>query len=259
MKKILLTLLSFCVLSTSAQTEIIVGDLNGDGELTIADVTSLAETLLGKTPTRRVVIDGTYRIEEIVEHEYVDLGLPSGTLWATMNVGAETPEDYGDYFAWGEIASKSTYYWSYYIHTTNGEYGLTKYCTNEIRGNVDNKTELDPEDDAAYMNWGKGWRMPSKTQQDELYESCTWTWDSKRGGFLVTGPNGNSIFLPAAGCYYGKNNNSAITFGYYWSRSLSSNKDYTYNAYYLYFDSINYRYQSGARYYGYSVRAVRQN
>ncbi|MDO4994918.1 MAG: hypothetical protein Q4E32_07945, partial [Bacteroidales bacterium] len=133
------------------------------------------------------------------KHEYVDLGLPSGTLWATCNVGASRPEDYGDYFAWGETSGynggKTDFSWKTY-KWWNGAYDkLTKYCT------VDNRTELLPEDDAAYVNWGSSWRIPTRTQQDELRKKCTWTLTSRGGvnGYEVKGPNGNVLFLPTAG------------------------------------------------------------
>lgn len=101
-------------------------------------------------------------------HAYVDLGLPSGTLWATTNVGAIAPEEYGNYFAWGETESKDTYNWSTY-KWCNGTYNsITKYCTNSRLGVSDRKTILDPEDDAAHVNWGGYWRMPTKEEQDEL-------------------------------------------------------------------------------------------
>ena len=131
----------------------------------------------------------------------VDLGLPSGTLWADRNVGADSPEAYGDYFAWGEIEPKTIYGWSNY-KWCNGSYDtLTKYCTYSSDGTVDNKTTLDLEDDAAYVNMGSEWRMPTITEQQELIDNCTWTWTTQNGvnGYKVTGNNGNSIFLPAAG------------------------------------------------------------
>ena len=157
------------------------------------------------------------------EHEWVDLGLPSGTLWATCNVGADTPEGFGDYFAWGETAPKDDYSWETY-RWCNGYFNtMTKYCTNGSYGTVDNRTELDPEDDAAYVNWGSSWRMPTMEQQLELRNECTWTWTERNGvnGKLVTGPNGNTIFLPAAG-YYDKMSNGNNVAGlndylYYWT------------------------------------------
>ena len=123
--------------------------------------------------------------------EYVDLGL--SVKWATFNVGASKPEDYGDYFAWGETEPKDKYSWATYKWGTSSK--LTKYNT------TDGKTILDPEDDAAYVNWGGNWRMPSKEEVNELTQQCSWIWTTHNNvnGYKVTGSNGNSIFLPAAG------------------------------------------------------------
>ncbi len=155
---------------------------------------------------------------------YVDLGLPSGTLWATCNVGASAPEEYGDYFAWGETKPKDNYDWSTYKWCNGDKETLTKYCDESslgFNGFVDNKTELDPEDDAACAHYPGG-RMPSWEQIQELCDSCTWQWTQLNDvkGMLVTGPNGNTMFLPSTGSkddaprsYHGPG-------GYYWSRSL---------------------------------------
>ena len=114
-------------------------------------------------------------------HEYVDLGLPSGTLWATCNVGATKPEEYGDYFAWGETVPKDeyswkTYKWEEYVVNNDGTYKVVikKYNNNNMYGNTDNKSELDLDDDAAYANWGNNWRMPSIEQIRELRNYCDW-------------------------------------------------------------------------------------
>lgn len=142
------------------------------------------------------------------EHECVDLGLPSGTLWATCNVGAENPWDYGDYFAWGETEPKDArykYYWHYYKYAEDTiRLYITKYCTNEERGHngfTDGKTILEPDDDAATVNWGSEWCMPTKEQWKELTDSCIWTMVTLNGinGYEAKGPNGNTIFLPASG------------------------------------------------------------
>ena len=105
-------------------------------------------------------------------HEWVDLGLPSGTKWATMNVGASSPSDYGSYYAWGETSPKSNYTWQNLKYFISGDrfdnLKFSKYVSDSTHGTVDNKKELDPSDDAAYVNWGSGWRMPSYAQQDEL-------------------------------------------------------------------------------------------
>ena len=191
-------------------------------------------------------------------HEWVDLGLPSGLKWATCNVGANAPEEYGDYFAWGETTTKSTYDWSTY-KWCNGSYDTqTKYCTNSSYGTVDNKTVLDKEDDAAAVNWGGKWRMPTKAEQDELRQQCTWTWTSKGGvnGYQVTGPNGKSIFLPAAGFRPDSSLLDAGSLGYYWSSSL--NTDTPGSAWGVGFDSSYVYRVDYDRSYGFSVRPVCQ-
>ena len=200
-------------------------------------------------------------------HEYVDLGLPSGTLWAACNVGANKPEDYGDYFAWGEINTKSVYDWNTYKYTNGDYYKLTKYCDKRGYGNngfTDALFELQTSDDPATANWGDGWNTPSKDQWDELLANTTCVWSTRNGvgGMSFTSKqNGQTLFLPAAG-YRG---NSILSFaggdGYYWSSSLQS--DYPDRAWYYHFDWTDCEYRSrmsvDARGYGQSVRPVRQN
>ena len=193
---------------------------------------------------------------------WIDLGLTSGTKWATMNVGATSPEDYGDYFAWGETQSKETYNWSTYKWCEGRKSTQTKYCTSSSYGTVDNNTILDLEDDVANANLGGDWCMPTQKEQEELRTECTWTWNAQNGvnGYTVTGPSGNSIFLPAAGYCDNSGFNGAGSGGYYWSSSLS--KTNSSNAYYLHFDSSNVgisyfnSFSDGNRYYGYYVRPV---
>ena len=163
--------------------------------------------------------------------EAVDLGLPSGLKWASMNVGASAPEEYGEYFAWGETEPKSNYDWSTY-KWCNGDYiKLTKYCMNssywDSSDPMDNKTVLDPEDDAAHVNWGGSWRMPTDAEWTELRTKCTWTLTTQNGinGRLVTGTNGKSIFLPAAGSRYDTRLIGAGSYGLYWSSSLFTDGD----------------------------------
>lgn len=206
-------------------------------------------------------------------HEYVDLGLPSGTLWATTNVGASEPEDYGYYFAWGEVEPKSTCNWSTYKWMKEGYSdweGCNKYTIADGQTSGcwynngtfvgDNKIELDLEDDAAYMNWGEGWRMPSRAQQDELRDTnnCTWTWTNINGknGYLVKSKrNESSLFLPAAGYRNGGSLGDAGSWGIYWSRSLSpSSSDYASG---LGFYSGYIDWYIDGRYFGFSVRPVR--
>lgn len=156
----------------------------------------------------------------------VDLGLPSGTLWADRNVGADSPEAYGDYFAWGETVIKDYYNWSTYKWCQGSGETLTKYCTNSRYGTIDSKAVLDLEDDAAYVNMGKEWRMPTENELNELYSECTWLWTTQNGinGYKVTGFNGHAIFLPAAGHRFGYNTlNEAGSCCSYWSSSVYEN------------------------------------
>ncbi len=216
------------------------------------DVLSEREKLVGDRVIFKVIAGGNSHNG----HEYVDLGLPSGTLWATCNVGATKPEGYGDYFAWGETSTKSTYSWSTYKYC-NGSYdSQTKYCTKSSYGRVDNKKVLDSSDDAARVNWGGSWRMPTRAEQDELRNKCTWTWTTVNGtkGYRVTGPNGKSIFLPAAGFRYDSSLDYAGANGIYWSSSLyESSPD---GAWSLYFNSGGQYTYGINRCYGLSVRPV---
>ncbi len=190
-------------------------------------------------------------------HEWIDLGLPSGTLWATTNVGAINPEDYGGYYAWGETATKENYDWSTYKYC-NGSYNtLTKYCNFSgygYNGFTDNLTILETEDDAATVNWGEGWRMPTYDEMEELLNNCThiWTTENDISGRLFTGPNGNSIFLPAAGRYVGTGLDDQVDFGHYLSSSYG---DYS-EALGWYFYAGGCHYGHCERHFGYSVRPV---
>lgn len=194
------------------------------------------------------------------EHEYVDLGLPSGTLWATCNVGASSPEEYGDYFAWGETDPKSEYSWNTYKWCNGSITTQTKYCNDSscgYNGFTDTLTELELSDDAAYMNWGNNWCTPSLNQFEELINSSYTTkeWMVLNGvyGFKITSKiNGNSIFLPAAGYL---NEWPYNTRGDYWSRTF--NTGFPSTARRLYFDSGKINTWTGSRGVGMSVRPVR--
>ena len=165
-------------------------------------------------------------------------------------MGADSPEDYGDYFAWGETQPKDTYNWSTYQYVDG--YTFTKYTGS------DDLTTLLPEDDAATANWGSDWRMPTKEEWQELYNNTTHTWTTQNGvnGRLFTASNGNSLFLPAAGYRDNSSLNGAGSNGDYWSSSLTT--DYLDYAWDFYFNSgscsMGYYY---GRYYGHSVRPVR--
>ncbi len=211
-----------------SSSDVSVATVSNDGVVTavgsgVAFVTAISNDYENVEATCKVIVGNGYA--------YVDLGLPSGTLWATCNVGADSPEDYGDYFAWGEVngydSGKSSFSWSTYKYCNGSVDYMTKYCTNSDYGKVDNKTELELADDAARANWGGSWRMPSREQFRELCNECTWTWTTLNdvNGFKVSSTkNSNYIFLPAAG-YRGLGLNDVSSRGYYWSRSLSSTSD----------------------------------
>ena len=253
----------------------VYGDVNGDGEVNIADINATIDTILGGSVNAAADVNGDGEINiadvnDIIniilnlvveeEHEWVDLGLPSGTLWATCNVGASNPEELGSYFAWGETATKDFYDWSTYKWCNNNYMKMTKYCTLSNYGNdgfVDNKTELDHEDDAAYVNWGPSWRIPSYEQFEELCTSCTSLWTQHNGvnGLMFTGPNGNNLFLPATGMFWGKGLGGVGADGYYWSRTLYN---YPNDALILIFKSNVLSYwDCSYRSIGLTVRAVR--
>ena len=206
-------------------------------------------------------VNGTYN-----NHDYVNLGLPSGTLWATCNVGATTPEGYGDYFAWGETEPKAIYNWSTYKYANGATWDipqLTKYCNKSsycYNGFTDNLTTLQPSDDAATANWGSGWRMPTHEEWAELYQNTTNTWTTRNGvnGRLFTASNGNSVFLPASGSRWDDELDYAGTSGYYRSSSLYTDNPYdawnlSFNSYYASVSDYYYRN------YGLSVRPVREH
>ncbi len=193
----------------------------------------------------------------------VDLGLPSGLYWASCNIGATTPEGYGDYFAWGETETKDYYAWSTYKYTNDGYGKMTKYCNDASHGDngfTDNKTVLEQEDDAAAANWGNAWRMPTDAEWAELLEQCTWEWikySQDTFGYVVTSKtNGNSIFLPAAGYLADDSRYNAGMRGNYWSSSL----DETTASYaqYIDFNSSKQERTQYGRFYGRSIRAVRE-
>ncbi|MBR0544492.1 MAG: hypothetical protein IIW98_08635, partial [Bacteroidaceae bacterium] len=155
-------------------------------------------------------------------HEYVDLGLPSGTLWATCNVGAEKPELYGCLFAWGETQQKTNYSWSTYKYCKGTSSTMTKYCSYNTYGTIDGKTELEAMDDAATANWGSDWKTPNYEQLKELfnnfYTTTSWTTlNGLSGIIIISRSNGNRIFLPAAGYSSGQKVTHDGSEGCYWS------------------------------------------
>ena len=197
-----------------------------------------------------------------VAGEAVDLGL--SVKWSSMNLGATSPSEYGDYFAWGETEPEDSYNysWSTYELCNGSSSTLTKYNNNSSYGAVDNKSEFKDygyEDDAARQALGGSWRIPTDTEWTELRTKCTWTSTTNYNGTrvlgrIVTASNGNSIFLPAAGYWGGTIRYGAGSYGYYWSSSLST--DYPYSVWYVYFNYDNVNRSEYFRYFGRSVRPV---
>lgn len=198
---------------------------------------------------------------------WVDLGLPSGLLWATRNVGATSPEGYGNYYAWGETTPKRVYSWSNYSHCNGSEYSLTKYCYDSYFSNngfTDNLTILQTVDDAASVNYGG--RTPTKEEWEELIANTTVQYTTLNGvnGRRYTGTNGNSLFLPAAGFRWDSSLGLAGYYGGYWSSSLYVMDDPLYTGgpiraweFDFYSDDSGQAMGAAYRYFGQSVRAVR--
>ena len=236
-----------------------------------SDMQSYAKDFIDRVANNAAIyLERPFNNNILGDYDYVDLGLPSRTLWATCNIGASSPEDYGDYFAWGETTGyndgKTTFNWSTY-KWCNGDYNkLTKYCFKSSYGDdgfIDDKTELDPEDDAAYVNWGPAWRMPSIDQYSELFNSnyTTTKWTTQNGVYgrkitsKMVGYEGNSVFLPAAGFRSSSSLYDAGSDGGYWSRTLYESNPYY--AWYLGFISGDIRTYGNNRCSGRSVRPVR--
>ena len=262
----------------------------GDGQTAIAEkiaaVTTainnlIAEVNSGNTSAAAALAQIIQKLEELKGNigggdtpstmEYVDLGLPSGLKWAKCNLGASKPSDYGDYYAWGETEPKTEYTWATYKWMQTGQSDwkhITKYTFPDGKTEGiwyapdgtfigDGKTTLEAADDAATAKLGLPWRMPTSDEIMELLDNCTWTWTTQDGinGYEVKGPNGNSIFLPAAGYRHSSELDDAGSWGDYWSSSLST--AYSHDARYLYFDSGEHDWSSRYRYYGFGVRPVR--
>lgn len=212
----------------------------------------------------RVSVSG--RIDGIT---YVDLGLPSGNLWATYNVGAKEPVEFGSYFAWGEVEPKSEYSWENYKWCDGEKKKGTKYVWDEKFGTVDSLIVLLPEDDAATVNWGENWRMPTKEDFEELFKSCTWSWayEGGNGRLGKSKYNNRKIFLPSAGYWDGTDcyDSEWEIYGRYWSASIDTSYTYSRTATSFYFQDdsvvpwddccVGVRYDDSL-YQGFSVRAV---
>ena len=182
----------------------------------------------------------------------------NGPYWAPFNVGASSPEEYGDYFAWGEVTPKDYYEWSaegdykWGVNNTSAvDRGLTKYVSK------DRKKVLEPQDDPATVNWGGKWRSPAADEAKKLLDTqvCKWTWDDIRNGYEITGiQTGNSIFMPAAGCKIKDLSSAMGSYGYYWTASVYDK--YPYSAYGIVMDKNGFKWNNDVRYLGRPVRAV---
>lgn len=194
-------------------------------------------------------------------HEYVDLGLPSGTLWATYNIGATKPEEIGEYYSWGETETKDFFNWSTYkwcISNNGGLDFLTKYNSgHRYNGKIDNLQTLLSQDDVASAKWGSEWRMPTNEEFQELLNNCQYNWAEYNGvyGAKFTASNGNSMFLPVGGYYESSTIYDTNSRGFYWSSSLLN--DYEFCALNVYFRSEGVGMNAGNRRLGFPVRSVR--
>lgn len=220
MKKIAFMLISFYMGLMGANAQSNRYDVNADGNVNITDVIELVNYILGLNNGN----PGDGGNETNATGEAIDLGLPSGTKWASCNVGATNPEEFGEYFAWGELEEKPICKETNYLYASgNGENESGYYVSNRLYRNLGSNIG-GTEYDVAHVRWGGNWRMPTATEISELLNNCTSERTTLNGviGRKFTGPNGNSIFLPAAGCVnrYGKQN--IETSGYYWSSTPHS-------------------------------------
>lgn len=192
---------------------------------------------------------------------YVDLGL--SVKWATCNLGASDPQDFGSFVSWGSTRRSPEFYWAFYPHTVSRT-GITKYCTDPDmgysfttgrKGFADNKTTLEAKDDVATVRLGSPWRMPTQAEFQELVDKCNWTW-TKAGYKVVSKKNGKSIFLPAAGYHLEIDHCDVFESGAYWTSSLSKRNNM--EAFALYFTKDGYRVSSEERFVGYYIRPVRK-
>ena len=234
-------LVTVTVVEASSSSDSDDTDGSTDSDSTTPTIILTVDTTSVINPWTDGGTDEEWNIEvEAPNYEAVDLGL--SVKWATCNIGAESPEDYGNYYAWGETETKDDY-----SSSTSVTYGVDM---DDIAG--------DAEYDAATANWGSSWRMPTYDEMKELRDSCTWTWTTENevNGYLVTGSNGNSIFLPAAGYRGGTSLLSVGSRGGHWSSTPSSSD--THYAYSLGFNSSgrNVLYNGYYRYHGLSVRPV---
>lgn len=252
------------VSTVSAQNTALVGDMNGDGQLSAEDVTLLVNTLLGRTPERTLRLaegETPWPYDpESDPHKYVDLGLPSGTLWATCNVGASKPEDCGDYFAWGETQPKTSFSWSNYALSEGSSVTLTDYCLIKSYGHVDGISELSREHDAATAQWGGAWCMPTDEQARELLSSrytkvANYVLNGTAGFLISSLSNDATIFLPAAGFFTDAQNIDKGYAAFCWTKTLNASNSTSARC--IYIDASSAYSDAYSRMAGCTVRPVR--
>lgn len=248
MKKIILFFVVVLCIAHLVNAQLKLYVYENDGEVS-AFVASEVDSISFTAPS-------DYLIEpnDIDSFEYVDMGL--SVRWGTCNVGAASPEEYGYYFAWGEVETKEYYQLNNYRWASSVSGMILKYCTNSFLGNVDNKTQLEPEDDAAHVICEDMWRIPTEYEFNELIDNCSITWTSSNGVYgleFVSNKNGNSIFIPAAGYYYDVEKD-ASSFGYYWTSTLDIN-DST-KAKQFAFNEDGHILSSSTRFFGQTIRPV---
>lgn len=254
---------------TSSDSKII--SVDNAGNLTAKGLGTCTITCAA-TDTSKVVSTCTVTVKPFYKgHELVDLGITDASgnpiYWATCNVGASSPQLYGNYYAWGETSTKTTYDWNTYKHCNEGnKLALTRYCNSSSYGLPDKRIVLEGIDDAATYNWGEGWRTPSDAEIAKLRTECKWRWVStyngiQVNGYTVTGKKegytDKTIFIPAAGYYEGEELKSKATVGVYWSSSLYSD-GYNYYSYILSIDASTWSKNRLNRCNGLTVRPVCQ-
>lgn len=267
------------IFKETAVTPLLAGDLNDDGKVNQYDLNLLVDAYLSNANATNVTdldADDSFSIADIAKligiindsnspmnsngHPYVDLGLPSGALWATCNVGALAEEEIGEFYAWGELETKESYSWANYkwcdgekCNVSNPT--LTKYCDRGGYGLMDGKVSLELEDDVAHVKWGGDWHIPTQAEFQELIDNCTVEWikiANKQHAFRFTGANGNSILMPASGEW--SNANFYSDDFNYWSADLASNRSN--NTWTISSSSGNAEFSGAGRYKGFAVRPV---
>lgn len=278
--------LALLFFSSSSMAQNLWGDINCDGQVDRLDVSALVDSYLNnEAPTTNTDLDGDNSLTigdvssltfflsvnmssgSLNGHDYVDLGLPSGTLWATCNVGAIQANGIGEFYAWGEVETKDVYSWETNkwcngteCNSTN--HTLTKYCDRGGYGKIDGKISLEPNDDVAHVKWGGSWHIPTRAEFQELIDCCTTEWIKVSNNLHVykfTGPNGNCIILPASGRM--NDNSYSGDHIYYWSADLHMS-DIPSNNHGNSADALNYGSNTQAeivgnsRRFGYAIRPV---